>query len=96
MYSPSPTGSTRRDVEVRRALRHGRGERIFSIGINGDMVDLNFDIFSAAGGAYTAISRSYPIVVGNGTLEIDFYLGSMQDREEVDAIEIVAVPDGGS
>lgn len=48
------------------------GQRVFNVHINGTQVLTNFDVFAAAGGANTAVTRAFNIGVSGGTLTIDF------------------------
>jgi len=63
------------------------GQRIFSVSINGTQVLTNFDIIAAAGAPLTAIDKTFPVTVTNGTIAIQFVPGSA-DWPKVSAIEI--------
>jgi Malectin domain/Legume lectin domain/Chitobiase/beta-hexosaminidase C-terminal domain/Fn3 associated len=63
------------------------GQRIFNVSINGTQVLTNFDIVAAAGAPLTAIDKTFPVTVSNGTVTIQFILGSI-DYPKVSAVEI--------
>jgi large repetitive protein len=65
------------------------GDRQFNISINGVVVQPNFDIFAAAGGAnFTAVVETYPnITPVNGQIVIAFTNGA-SDQPMVNGIEI--------
>ena len=55
--------------------------------INGTQVLTNFDIVAAGGAPLTAIDKTFPVTVTNGTVTIQFIPGSV-DQPKVSAIEI--------
>jgi hypothetical protein len=63
------------------------GQRIFNVSINGTQVLTNFDIVAAAGARLTAIDKTFPVTVSNGTVTIQFIPGSV-DWPKVSAVEI--------
>jgi hypothetical protein len=63
------------------------GQRIFNVSINGTQVLTNFDIVAAAGGPLTAIDKTFPVTVTNGTVTIQFIPGSA-DWPKVSAISL--------
>jgi hypothetical protein len=63
------------------------GQRIFNVSINGAQVLTSFDIIAAAGTAFTAIDKTFPVTVTNGQLTIQFTSGSV-DLPKVSAVEI--------
>jgi hypothetical protein len=65
------------------------GKRIFNVSINGTPVLSNFDIVAAAGGAFRALDKTFPITVGNGAITIQFTAGSA-DLPKIDAIQITS------
>ena len=67
----------------------GAGSRIFSINVEGSQgVLTNYDLFSAAGGAATAVMISFPgIAVSDGTLNINF--SATVDNAKISAIEVL-------
>lgn len=64
-------------------------QRVFHVAINGSTVLSNFDIVGQAGAANTAIDKSFPVAVTNGTITIQFT--SVIDHALVNAIEITPV-----
>ena len=65
------------------------GKRLFNTTINGTQVLTNFDIVAAAGAAFTAIDRSFPVTVTGNSITIQFSTGSA-DLPKISAIEIKA------
>jgi hypothetical protein len=63
------------------------GQRVFNVSINGTPVLTNFDIIVAAGGPLTAVDKSFPVAVTNGTITVQFTTGSA-NWPKVSAIEI--------
>jgi len=63
------------------------GKRIFNASINGTQVLSNFDIVAAAGAAFTAIDKSFPVTVTANSITIQFTTGSA-DLPKISAIEI--------
>jgi hypothetical protein len=63
------------------------GRRLFNTSINGTQVLTNFDIVAAAGAAFTAIDKSFPVTVTGSSITIQFTTGSA-DLPRIDAIEI--------
>jgi hypothetical protein len=63
------------------------GKRIFNASINGTQVLSNFDIVAAAGAAFTAIDKSFPVTVTANSISIQFTTGSA-DVPKISAIEI--------
>jgi hypothetical protein len=64
------------------------GSRIFNASINGTQVLTNFDIVAAAGGALTAVDKSFAVTVTNGQIAIQFTAGGA-DQPMVHAIEVL-------
>lgn len=48
------------------------GQRVFNVDANGVRQITNLDVFATAGGKNTAIARSFPVTVSNGTLTLNF------------------------
>lgn len=48
------------------------GQRVFSVAANGVTQITNLDVFSAAGAKNTAIVRSFPVTISNGSLTLNF------------------------
>jgi len=63
------------------------GQRIFNVAINGTTVLSNFDIVAQAGAAFTALDKTFPVTVTNGSIAIKFTNGSA-DLPKVSAIYI--------
>ncbi len=63
------------------------GQRIFNVAINGTTVLSNFDIVAQAGAAFTALDKTFPVTVTNGSIAIQFTNGSA-DLPKVSAIYI--------
>ncbi len=69
----------------------GTGTRQFNVLVNGTQVLTNFDIFAAAGGANTAIVKSYPATANaSGNITVAFTQGAA-DNAKVSGIEVLAV-----
>jgi hypothetical protein len=62
------------------------GQRIANIAINGQQVEQNFDIVSAAGGPNLAIDRTYPVAVHAGAINIQ--LAPVVQNPEINALQI--------
>ena len=65
------------------------GQRVFNVAINGQTVLSNFDILAQVP-ANTALDKSFPVTVTNGTLTIVFT--SVVSNPKVSAIQIVPTP----
>ncbi len=63
------------------------GRRLFNTSINGTQVLTNFDIVAAAGAAFTAIDKSFPVTVTGSSITIQFTTGSA-DLPKISAIAI--------
>ncbi len=66
----------------------GAGARQFNVDMEGERKLTDYDIFSKAGGAATAVQETFAVSVTDGTLTIDFVKGSA-DLPKVSAIEVV-------
>jgi hypothetical protein len=64
------------------------GQRIFNIAVNGQIVQSNFDVVAAAGGANRAVDRTYAVNVTGGQIAID--LTGVKDNPIINAIEVTA------
>ena len=62
-------------------------KRIFNVSINGTQVLKNFDIVAAAGGAFKAIDKTFPVNVTNNQVVIQFTPGSA-DLPKISAIKV--------
>ena len=65
-----------------------RKQRVFNVSINGAPVLSKFDIVAAAGKAFTAVDKVFPVSAGSGQITIQF-TGVVQNPQ-VNAIEILA------
>lgn len=63
------------------------GKRIFNVSVNGTQVLKNFDIVAAAGGAFKAIDKTFPVNVTNNQVVIQFIPGSA-DLPKISAIKV--------
>ena len=63
------------------------GSRLFNVVINGNQVMTNFDIVAAAGGAFKAIDKTFPVTVTGSAITIQFVTGSA-DFPKISAIEV--------
>jgi hypothetical protein len=63
------------------------GRRLFNTSINGTQVLTNFDIVAAAGAAFTAVDKSFPVTVTGSSITIQFTTGSA-DLPKISAIQI--------
>ncbi|QRR01458.1 CBM96 family carbohydrate-binding protein [Dyadobacter sandarakinus] len=68
----------------------GTGSRRFHVNMEGSRKLTNYDIFVAAGGALRANQVTFPVMVTDGVLNIDFLTGAA-DQPRVCAIEVVPV-----
>ena len=69
------------------------GQRVFNVAINGTTVLNNFDIKAAAGGANIAVDRTFTVMAGAGSnnLQIQLiHLATQPDLPKVNAIEIIS------
>lgn len=73
VYSiPVPNGTYSVTMKYAEPTFTREGQRVFTVVINGDTVDSNFDPVGYAGGAAKALDRAYsPIVVNKGILTIN-------------------------
>jgi hypothetical protein len=62
------------------------GKRKFNVSINGQAALANFDVVAAAGGAFLAMDREFPVSVSNGQIVIRFT--AVVNNPNVNAIEI--------
>jgi len=63
------------------------GKRVFNVAVNGTQVLQNFDIVSAAGGAFKAIDRTFPVTVTNNQVVVQFTPGTA-DLPKISAIQV--------
>jgi hypothetical protein len=88
-----PAGNYQVNLKFAEIFYTTTGARQFNVAINGTTVLSNFDIVAAAGGAFTAIDKSFQVATSGGSIAIQFTLGSA-DSPQVNAIEIVASSGG--
>ena len=62
-------------------------KRIFNVSINGTQVLKNFDIVAAAGGAFKAVDKTFPVNVTNNQVVVQFIPGSA-DLPKISAIKV--------
>ena len=85
---PVPNGNYYLTLKFAELYYSGSKQRLFNIVVNGNMVDQNLDVFTAAGGQNRAFDLKIPIVVQNQWITIQFQ--SVADNPIVNAIEIDA------
>lgn len=73
---PAPNGSYSVTLKFAEVSRFAPGQRIFNVAINGTPVLTNFDIFAAAGKAFAAVDRTFPVTVTGGQIVISFTTGN--------------------
>lgn len=64
----------------------GTGKRVFDVNIEGDNSLVDFDITEEAGGAGTALVKTFEVNVGDGVLNLDFTASI--DRPQICAIQL--------
>lgn len=89
-----PTGRYRVNLKLSENYHTATGQRVFSVSGEGVTKVANLDIYSAAGGQYKAIDRSFDVAVTDGTLNLGF--ASTVDNAKVDAISITPIPSTGA
>ncbi|PYX63599.1 MAG: hypothetical protein DMG78_31490 [Acidobacteria bacterium] len=85
---PVSNGSYTVNLDFAESYVTGPGQRIFGVSINGTQVLTNFDIFAAAGGMNIPVAKTFSVAVTNGTLNINFLPGSIENPK-VNGIEVV-------
>jgi hypothetical protein len=68
----APNGNYTVTLKFAEVGKTGPGQRVFDVAINGATVLSGFDIFAQAGGAFTAVDRTFTATAPNGLIEIDF------------------------
>jgi parallel beta-helix repeat protein len=86
---PVANGNYTVNLKFAETYMNGPGQRAFSIMINGQTVQSNFDIFAAAGGANKAVDKSFPVTVTGGSISIQ--MTSSVENPTVSGIEILQV-----
>jgi hypothetical protein len=59
-----------------------------NVSINGTPVDTNFDVFTKAGGAFTAFDKTYAVTVTNGQILIALAPAVAGHTPKISAIQI--------
>ena len=75
----------------------GPGQRLFNVAINGQTALSSFDIFKASGGVLVPLSRAFPVISTNGTIQIQFTAlagNAVVSGIELDAMASVPGPPG--
>ena len=85
---PVPNGSYTVTLKFAEIYFAAAGSRLFNVSINGTPVLTNFDIVAQAGGPLQALDKSFPVIVTNGQIDIQFALGTA-DQPVVNAIEVL-------
>jgi hypothetical protein len=81
-----PNGAYSVTLKFAETFFTSAGQRIANIAINGQPVEQNFDIVSAAGGANLAIDKTYPVTVNGGV--VDIQLTPVVQNPEINALQI--------
>ncbi|MCX6588702.1 MAG: malectin domain-containing carbohydrate-binding protein [Acidobacteria bacterium] len=83
---PVANGSYRILLRFAEIYHERAGARLFSVNVNGQAKLSSFDVFAAAGSAFTAVDRQFDVAVSGGEIAIGFV--SQIDFALVNAIEI--------
>jgi len=89
---PIPNGNYTVRLHFAELFFNGPGGRVFSVGLEGDAVLSNFDIYALVG-KNTALDRSFTVVVSDGILDISF-TAQRGDKPVVNAILVTEMPPG--
>ena len=84
-----PSGNYTVNLKFAEPTFTGVRQRMFDVVLNGSRVLADFDIVAAAGRALTAVTKSFPVTVSNGVIDIGFYNGSA-NSPVVNAVEILS------
>ncbi|HET7473966.1 MAG TPA: carboxypeptidase regulatory-like domain-containing protein [Candidatus Limnocylindrales bacterium] len=87
-----PNGTYKVDLSFAELQVAKAGGRVFSVGLEGDAVLSNFDIYALVG-KNTALDRSFTVVVTDGVLDISF-TAQRGDKPVVNAILVTEMPPG--
>ncbi len=82
-----PNGTRTVTLKFAEVYYTSPGQRVFNVAINNMTVLSNFDIVAQAGGALTAVDKTFTVPVSNGQLTIQFTAGSA-DVPVINAIAI--------
>jgi len=85
---PVTNGTYNVNLDFSESYVTGPGQRIFNVAINGTQVLTNFDIYAAAGGMNIPVVKTFNVAVTNGTLNVNFLPGSVENPK-VNGIEVV-------
>ncbi|HYL16141.1 MAG TPA: malectin domain-containing carbohydrate-binding protein, partial [Terriglobales bacterium] len=91
---PVSNGNYNVSLDFAEGYVTGPGKRIFNVSINGTQVLTNFDIYAAAGGMNIPVVKTFNVAATNGTLNINFLPGSIENPK-VNGIEVVPSTGGG-
>lgn len=92
-FSGITNGATLVTLKFAEIYFTSAGQRVFNIEINGTVVESNFDVFTAAGGAFKAIDKQYNVNVTNGNVTIR--LIPIVSNPKISAIRIDSQSGGG-
>ncbi len=81
-----PNGSYNLNLNLSEIYFTQAGERIFNVDINGTRVLSNFDILTQVA-PFTALTKSFPVTVTNGKIQIVFT--TIKDNAKLASLEIV-------
>lgn len=82
-----PNGSYNVTLKFAEIYFGSAGQRVMNVSINGTTVLTNFDVV-AQGGANTAVDRTFPVVVTNGSITISLAPAVAGHAPKVNAIQI--------
>jgi len=91
---PVPNGSYLLKLRFAEIMFSDKGQRVFSVNVNGVPVLTNFDIIADAGATLTADDKQFPVTVSNGKLQIDFV--GVVGRGLVNGIQVFPASSGTS
>jgi len=87
-----PNGSYLVTLKFAEIFFTAPNQRVFNVVINGVTTLPNFDVFAAAGAAFTAVDRQFTANVTNGQLTIQFT--PVINNPKISALSITAAPAG--
>ena len=91
---PAPNGTYTLNLLFAEIYWTAAGQRIFNVDVQGARVLDAFDVFKDAGGANTALVKTFPVTVSDGTVKIAFT--TVTDAAKVSAIELLGPASGGA
>ncbi|UFP97242.1 malectin domain-containing carbohydrate-binding protein [Gloeobacter morelensis] len=86
---PVGDGSVRLKLYFSENYHNGAGQRKFAVRAEGKTLLEEFDVYAAAGGKYKAIGREFDVQVTDGTLNVEFVVGS-KSNPFVNALEVAS------